>query len=99
MPIGGQHVRQVVEEKRRLVAEHAKLLRPEPKGNEILVVTRREMGQAQDAPADPFEPAGAHVILKQRQRVARLGGLLGRDVARLGGGRLVQPIPRRDGAI
>lgn len=94
----GQCVREVVEHERRLVAEHALLIGPEPEGDEVLVLAGRVVDEAEDAALDALEPPLLDVELNQGERVARLVRLRVRDVARLSRGDLEEPIPVRRGA-
>ena len=52
MKLGGEHVRELVEREGGLVREHAGSLRPEPDGDELLVLAVREVDQTVDATAE-----------------------------------------------
>ena len=75
MPLCGEGVGEFVKHERGLVTEHAVLLGPEPEGDEILVLGRGEVDEAQESTAGSFESAFTKVVLKQLARVAGVGRL------------------------
>lgn len=65
VPLGGQGVGELVEHQGRLVAEDACLLRPKPHGDQVLVLTGREMSEPVDPAPDPFKPVLEHVVSEE----------------------------------
>ena len=62
MDLGRQHIREVVEREGCLVRNDSGLLRPEPSGDQVLVLARREMNEPIDAPTDPQGLSAVQVV-------------------------------------
>ena len=95
MDLRRQYIGEAVQRQRRLVRDHPSLLGPEPGGDQLFVLPNREVYEAVDPPLRPRHSAREDVLAEQVGGVARLGGLLCRDVPGLTGGGLEQPVPIR----
>lgn len=84
-----------VNTQRRLVGSHClrfviAAAAPERQSNQIIVFGDRDLGQPIDAATDTLEVSFLHVVVRVLFRVASLLGLLGREIAALLGGQLVE---------
>lgn len=62
MDLSWQHIRQLVEREGGLVGHDAGPLRPEPGGDQLLVLARGEMDEPVDAPTHTKGLAAVHVV-------------------------------------
>jgi hypothetical protein len=81
-----EDVGKFVERQRRLVGEHARLLRPEPQLGELLVLAGWIVDDTVDPAPDPPNAAELDVSPKELVVVARGGGLSRGEQAILAGG-------------
>ena len=75
------------------MAEHAKLVGPEPDRDEVFFIRRGEVDQPQDASSRTLDPPRLQVVLEQGSREARLGSISKRKVPSLARSQLIQPVP------
>src|SRR5260370_25895197 len=68
---------------------------PKPKGDQVLLLTGREMLEPVHTPPDAGELAAGEVLHQKVRRVSGVEGLLGREVALLRQGGLVEAVPIR----
>jgi hypothetical protein len=90
----GEGVRESMELERRLVADHAGLLRPEPRNHEVLVLSRREAYDAVDSALTAREGAAANVLGEELVREAEFMALRGGKPARLARSDRGEVVPR-----
>ena len=93
MHVRGQGIRQPMERERSLVRDDSLLLRPEPGGDQFLVLARGEVHEPVDAPVDAQGLSAADVVHEELRRVPRLSRLLSREQAGLTRRRLVEAVP------
>ncbi len=79
MHVSGQGVRQLVERERRLVRYDSLPLRPEPGGDQFLVLARGEVHEPVDPTAKSQGLPAVDVVHQELWRVPCLGRLLGRE--------------------
>ena len=93
-----ERVREVVEHEGGLVREDPLLLRPEPEGCKVLVLTGREVDDAVDAtPNADNPPVLFRVLDEELRRVTRERRLLCREVPILSDRELEEAVPARSG--
>ena len=90
-----QHIGELVEHQRSLVREHPCPIGPKPKGDQVLLLTGREMLEPVHTPPDASDLAAVEVLHQQLRRVSGVKSLLGREVALLRQGSLVEAVPVR----
>lgn len=88
MDVYREHVREPVEGERGLVRDDSGPLGPEPRGDQLLVLSRGEVDEPVDSSPRSRDATGAEVLEQQLGRVACVGRLAGREVAFLGSRRL-----------
>jgi hypothetical protein len=91
----GQHVREVVQHESGLVGEDAGLLRPEPDGDEVLLLARGEVLETVDASPDAENLCAAQVFDEQLRGVTSIFRLLGGEVALLPKSDAIEAVPVR----
>jgi hypothetical protein len=60
-------IRKILKQKRRFMAENARLLAPQPEDNEVLMLACWIVGETEDSPASPLDTAPFHVMGQQGQ--------------------------------
>src|SRR5205814_3253521 len=90
-----QHIGELVEHQRSLVREHPCPIGPKPKSDQVLLLTGREMLEPVHTPPDASDLAAVEVLHQQLRRVSGVKSLLGREVALLRQGSLVEAVPVR----
>jgi Nucleotidyl transferase AbiEii toxin, Type IV TA system len=82
--LSGKRVGEIMEREGRLMGEHPGLFGPQPENDEVLVLAGREVHDAVDTTSHAHHLPRRQVLVKERARIARLGGLSRREVAALG---------------
>jgi hypothetical protein len=95
MNMGGQGVRKPMQGKRGLVGNDTCPFGPEPGGDQILMLARREVDQPVDSAACTKRPPDVNVVNQELRRVARLGRLLGGEQTLLARRCLEKTVPVR----
>src|SRR2546427_927040 len=90
-----QYIGELVQHQRSLVREHACPIGPKPKGDQVLLLTGREILEPVHTPPDAGELAAGEVLHQKLRRVSGVERLLGREVALLRQGSLVEAVPVR----
>lgn len=89
----GEGIREFVKSEGGLVGNHAALFGPEPERDKVLVFTHWEVDEAVDPSLGAEDTTGVDVLSQQTGGVAVRCRLLGREVATLTRGGLVEPVP------
>ena len=90
-----QHIGEFVEHQRSLVREDPCPVGPQPEGDQVPLLTRREMLEPVHTPPDAGDLAAVEVLYQQLRRVSRVESLLRREVALLRKRSLVEAVPVR----
>lgn len=89
----GQDVGELVQRERRLMREHAGPARPEPYLDEVFMLARREVRDAENTSTKWMHTSDLDVMEEQRSRVAGFRGLRGREEACLRRGGFEEAVP------
>ena len=97
MHVRRERIREPVEGQRGLVRDDAGPLGPQPCGDQLLVLARREVDEPVYSSTRSRHATRADVLQQQLRRVASLGCLPGGETALLGARCLEQEVPVRLG--